>query len=98
MEITGYGGGSELQDKDAFAVKSIVSLYYLNATNTYLSSEGDGYTYTHLSNTPQTISALKVRILNPITKKKLTTLLGNNNSVYLTITQNKVIDIQPPAP
>jgi len=36
LEITGYGGGSELQDKDAFAVKSIVSLYYLNATNTYL--------------------------------------------------------------
>lgn len=93
LEITGYGGGSELQDKDAFAVKSIVSLYYLNATNTYLSSEGDGYTYTHLSNTPQTISALKVRILNPITKQKLSTLLGNNNSVYLTITQNKIIEI-----
>jgi len=93
LEITGYGGGSELQDKDAFAVKSIVSLYYLNS-NTYLSSEGDGYTYTHLSNTPQTISALKVRIINPITKQKLTSLLGNNNSVYLSITQNKEIEIQ----
>ena len=93
MEITGYGGGSELQDKDAFAVKSIVSLYYLNS-NTYLSSEGDGYTYTHLSNTPQTISSLKVRVLNPITKEKLTSLLGTNNSVYLSITQNKIIEIQ----
>ncbi len=93
LEITGYGGGSELQDKDAFAVKSIVSLYYLNS-NTYLSSEGDGYTYTHLSNTPQTISSLKVRVLNPITKEKLTSLLGTNNSVYLSITQNKIIEIQ----
>jgi len=60
---------------------------------THISSEGDGYTYTHLSNTPQTISALKVRILNPITKQKLSSLLGNNNSVYLTITQNKIIEI-----
>jgi len=92
LEITGYGGGSELQDKDAFAVKSIVNLYYLNS-NTYLSTEGDGYTYTHLSNTPQTISSLKVRILNPITKEKLTKLLGKNNSVYITITQNKEIEL-----
>ena len=92
LEITGYGGGNELQDYDAFAVKSIVSLYYLNS-NTYLSTEGDGYTYTHLSNTPQTISSLKVRILNPITKQKLTSLLGKNNSVYLSITQNKEIEI-----
>ena len=92
LEITGYGSGSELQDKDAFAVKSIVSLYYLN-DNTFLSTTGDNYTYYHLSSIPQTISSLKVRILNPITKKKLTNFLGNNNAVYLNITQNKTIEI-----
>jgi hypothetical protein len=92
LEITGYGSGSELQDKDAFAVKSIVSLYYLN-DNTFLSTTGDNYTYYHLSSIPQTISSLKVRILNPITKKKLTNFLGNNNAVYLNITQNKTVEI-----
>ena len=100
IEIVGYGSGSELQDKDAFAIKSIVSLYYLTG-NTYLSSTGDGYTYYHLSTIPQTISSLKVRFLNPITKQKLTNILGNNNCVYLSIQQNKQIStegIPPSAP
>ena len=93
IEITGYGRGSELQDVDAFAVKSIVSLFYLTG-NTYLSSTGDSYTYYHQSTIPQKISKLKVRLLNPITKKKLTTLLGNNNSVYITVTQNQQITME----
>ena len=101
IEIVGYGGGSELQDKDAFAIKSIVSLYYLTG-NTYLSSTGDSYTYYHQSTIPQVVSKLKVRLLNPITKKKLTNVLGNNNSIYLTFTQNQQItaegSFQPPPP
>ena len=100
IEIVGYGSGSELQDKDAFAIKSIVSLYYLTG-NTFLSSTGDGYTYYHLSTIPQTISSLKVRFLNPITKQKLTNILGKNNCVYLNIQQNKQIStegIPPSAP
>jgi hypothetical protein len=98
IEIVGYGTGSELQDKDAFAIKSIVSLYYLTG-NTFLSTTGDGYTYYHLSTIPQTISSLKVRFLNPITKQKLTNLLGNNNCVYLSIQQNKTINTEgiPPS-
>jgi len=74
-------------------VKSIVSLFYLTG-NTYLSSTGDSYTYYHQSTIPQKISKLKVRLLNPITKKKLTTLLGNNNSVYITVTQNQQITME----
>ena len=93
IEITGYGRGSELQDVDAFAVKSIVSLFYLTG-NTYLSSTGDSYTYYHQSTIPQRISKLKVRLLNPITKKKLNTLLGKNNSVYITVTQNQQITME----
>lgn len=97
IEITGYGTGSELQDVDAFAVKSIVSLFYLTG-NTFLSSTGDSYTYYHQSTIPQRISKLKVRILNPITKKKLTALLGDNNSVYITITQNQQITMEGAEP
>lgn len=101
IEIVGYGTGSELQDKDAFAIKSVVSLYYLTG-NTYLSSTGDQYTYYHQSTIPQVVSKLKVRLLNPITKKKLTNVLGNNNSIYLTFTQNQQItaegSFQPPPP
>jgi hypothetical protein len=93
IEIVGYGMGSELQDREAFAVKSIVSLYYLTG-NTFLSSTGDGYTYYHLSTIPQTISKLKVRLLSPLTKQKLTNILGNNNSVYLNITQNQQISME----
>ena len=100
LEIVGYGTGSELQDKDAFAVKSIVSLYFLTG-NTFLSSPADTYTYYHQSTIPQIISKLRVRILNPITKKKLTSILGENNSIYLTITQNQQISLegseQPPS-
>jgi hypothetical protein len=97
IEITGYGTGSELQDVDAFAVKSIVSLYYLTG-NTFLSSTGDSFTYYHQSTIPQRISKLKVRILNPITKRKLTNLLGDNNSVYITITQNQQITMEGAEP
>lgn len=97
IEIIGYGSGSELQDKDAFAIKSIVSLYYLTG-NTFLSSTGDSYTYYHQSTIPQVVSKLKVRLLNPITKKKLTNVLGNNNSIYLTFTQNQQISPPPPPP
>jgi hypothetical protein len=97
IEITGYGTGSELQDVDAFAVKSIVSLYYLTG-NTFLSSTGDSFTYYHQSTIPQRISKLRVRILNPITKRKLTNLLGDNNSVYITITQNQQITMEGAEP
>jgi hypothetical protein len=93
----GYGTGSELQDVDAFAIKSIVSLFYLTG-NTFLSSTGDSYTYYHQSTIPQRISKLKVRLLNPITKKKLTNLLGKNNSVYITITQNQTITMEGALP
>jgi hypothetical protein len=97
IEIVGYGTGSELQDVDAFAIKSIVSLFYLTG-NTFLSSTGDSYTYYHQSTIPQRISKLKVRLLNPITKKKLTNLLGKNNSVYITITQNQTITMEGALP
>jgi len=89
ISITGYGTNGNLQDgKDSFAIKSIVSLYYLS-DNTYISAEQDPYIYFHTSSVSQTISKLQVRILNPITMQEITpSVLGKNNSLFVAITQN----------
>ena len=88
IEITGFSTGDLQDGKDSFAVKSIISLYYLS-DNSYISSEIDPYIYYHTSSIQQKISKLRVRFLNPITKKVIPdTLLGRNNSLFLAITQN----------
>ena len=88
IEITGFSTGDLQDGKDSFAVKSVVSLYYLS-DNSYISSEMDPYIFYHTSSVQQKISKLRVRFLNPITKKVIPdTLLGKNNSLFLAITQN----------
>lgn len=88
VEITGFATGDLQDGKDSFAVKSIISLYYLS-DNSYISSELDPYVVYHTSSVDHVISKLRVRFLNPITKKVIpNTILGNKNSLFLAITQN----------
>jgi hypothetical protein len=86
-EITGYASGNLQSGKDALAVKSIVSLYYLS-DNSYISGEQDPYIYYHTSSVSQTISKLRIRFLNPITQRVIPdSILGSRNSLFLAITQ-----------
>ena len=86
-EITGFSSSNLQSGKDALAVKSIVSLYYLS-DNSYISAEQDPYIYYHTSSVSQTISKLRIRFLNPITQRVISdSILGSRNSLFLAITQ-----------
>jgi len=71
-------------ENDAYQVKSIVSSYYITANSFATAPFPDSFVYEHHGE-PLIIGALKVRILNPKTKKVLP--IGPNSTVYLQITQ-----------
>jgi hypothetical protein len=86
-EITGFSSSDLQSGKDALAIKSIVSLYYLS-DNSYISAEQDPFIYYHTSSVDHKISKLRIRFLNPITQAVIpNTVLGNRNSLFLAITQ-----------
>ena len=99
LEITGYNS-SFINDTEMREIKAIISTYYVTSNAFVTSPTPDSYQYYHLSNTPMTMSNLKIRIINPITMNEVSNL-GPNNSIYLQI--NKIFTLReqlqaPPNP
>jgi hypothetical protein len=83
IEITGYNT-NYFDENDAYQVKSIISSYYITANSFATAPFPDSFVYEHHGE-PLIIGSLKVRILNPKTKKVLP--IGPNSTIYLQITQ-----------
>jgi hypothetical protein len=77
------------QDKN-YQVKAIVGNYFLSGDSFCMSMGPDSYVYQH-NGLPTALSAVKVRILNPVTKEPALEL-GNNSCVYLQITKEKPVN------
>ena len=86
LEITGYNS-IFLDDKSKREIKSIVSSYYVNAGSFTSQPFPDSYNFFNYG-APITLSNIKVRILDPITREEVIGL-GGNSSVYLQI--NKLL-------
>ena len=71
-------------ETDAYQIKSIISSYYITANSFATAPFPDSFIYEHHGE-PLIIGSLKVRILNPKTKRVLP--VGPNSTVYLQITQ-----------
>jgi hypothetical protein len=84
IEITGYNN-NYFDEKNAYQIKAIVSSYYITANSFATAPFPDSFVYEH-HGSPLIIGSLKIRILNPKTKKTLD--LGANSTVYLQVTQN----------
>jgi len=78
------------QDKN-YQIKAIVGNYFLSGDSFCMSMGPDSYIYQH-NGEPTALSAVKVRILNPVTKEPALEL-GNNSCVYLQITKEKPVNI-----
>jgi len=83
IEVNGYQTNF-FDEKDAYQVKSIISSYYITANSFATAPFPDSFVYEHHGESI-IIGALKIRILNPKTKKVLP--IGPNSTVYLQITQ-----------
>lgn len=83
IEITGYNT-NYFDENDAYQVKSIISSYYITANSFATAPFPDSFIYEHHGE-PLIIGSLKVRILNPKTKKVLP--IGPNSTIYLQVTQ-----------
>lgn len=83
IEIGGYMT-NYFDETDAYQIKSIISSYYITANSFATAPFPDSFIYEHHGE-PLIIGSLKVRILNPKTKKVLP--IGPNSTVYLQITQ-----------
>lgn len=83
IELNGYPTNF-FDEKDAYQVKSIISSYYITANSFATAPFPDSFIYEHHGE-PLIIGALKLRILNPKTKKVLP--IGPNSTIYLQITQ-----------
>ena len=83
IEITGYTT-NYFDETDAYQVKSIISSYYITANSFATAPFPDSFVYEHHGE-PLIIGSLKVRILNPKTKKVLP--IGPNSTIYLQVTQ-----------
>lgn len=83
IELNGYQTNF-FDETDAYQIKSIISSYYITANSFATAPFPDSFVYEHHGE-PIIIGALKVRILNPKTKKVLP--IGPNSTVYLQITQ-----------
>lgn len=83
IEITGYNT-NYFDENDAYQVKSIISSYYITANSFATAPFPDSFVYEHHGE-PIIIGSLKIRILNPKTKKVLP--IGPNSTIYLQITQ-----------
>jgi hypothetical protein len=83
IEITGYST-NYFDENDAYQVKSIISSYYITANSFATAPFPDSFVYEHHGE-PLIIGSLKVRILNPKTKKVLP--IGPNSTIYLQVTQ-----------
>ncbi len=87
-EITGYNS-NYIDDKSKREIKAIISSYWV-APGAFVSVPfPDSYNFFG-TGAPQTISALKVRILDPFTNEEA--ILGPNSSIYLQI--NKMLTEQ----
>jgi len=83
IELNGYQTNF-FDETDAYQIKSIISSYYITANSFATAPFPDSFVYEHHGE-PLIIGALRVRILNPKTKKVLP--IGPNSTVYLQITQ-----------
>jgi len=83
IELNGYQTNF-FDETDAYQIKSIISSYYITANSFATAPFPDSFVYEHHGE-PIIIGALRVRILNPKTKKVLP--IGPNSTVYLQITQ-----------
>jgi hypothetical protein len=83
IEITGYNSNF-VDENDAYQIKAVVSSYYITANSFATSPFPDSFIYEHHGE-PVIISSLKVRILNPKTKRVLS--VGPNSTIYLQVTQ-----------
>jgi hypothetical protein len=83
IELNGYQT-NYFDENDAYQIKSIISSYYITANSFATAPFPDSFVYEHHGE-PLIIGGLRVRILNPKTKKVLP--IGPNSTVYLQITQ-----------
>ena len=89
IEITGYNS-IYLDEASKREIKSIVSSYYVTAGSFTSQPFPDSYTFFNYGS-PISLSNIKVRILDPITREEVIGL-GANSSVYLQI--NKLLTEQ----
>jgi hypothetical protein len=83
LEIKEYDSEYINNDKE-YRIKGIIPTYYLSQ-DSFATSYEDTLSYVHKGE-PLQLTSLSVRILNPITK--LAAELGDNNTIYLQVTQN----------
>ena len=88
VEITGYNSNF-IDDKSKREIKAIVSSYWVSPGAFVSVPFPDSYNFFG-TGAPQTISALKIRILDPFTNEEA--ILGPNSSIYLQI--NKMLTEQ----
>lgn len=91
VEITGYQSDF-LNETDRYEIKCIVSSYYVSQNSFTTNPFPDTYVYTHVG-APMTINHFKIRILDPLTLTKLSTL-GQNSTIYLQVYKNLSVQEQ----
>lgn len=91
IEISGYNSDF-LNETDRYEIKCIVSSYYVSQNSFTTNPFPDTYVYNH-TGAPITINHFKIRILDPLTLTKLTTL-GENSTIYLQVYKNLSVQEQ----
>lgn len=86
LEIKEYES-QYINDDKTYRIKGVIPTYYLSQ-DSFATSYEDTLTYIHKGQ-PLQLSSLSVRLLNPITKEPAE--LGDNNTIYLQITNNNIM-------
>ena len=86
VDIMGYNS-EYINEDQQLNIKAIVSSFFLSPDAFCVTMGNDGL-ITQWQGVATTLSSLKVRILNPITKQVDTTI-GNRSTIYLQITKEK---------
>lgn len=82
VDIQAYDN-TYVNDNELYSIKATVSNFYLSGDSFTSTLGPDPYIYTH-QGVPISLSSIKVRILNPITKENADNV-GDNSTIYLQV-------------
>jgi hypothetical protein len=87
IELQNVHNSSYINQEKFYNIKAIVGNYFLSGDSFTMSMAPDSYVYQHKGQ-PLTLSSIKVRLLNPVTKD-VADNIGTNSTIYLQVTKEK---------
>jgi hypothetical protein len=92
IELQNVHNSSYINQDKFYNIKAVIGNYFLSGDSFTQSMGPDSYIYQHKGQ-PISLSSIKVRLLNPVTKEASSNI-GPNSTVYLQVTKEKETNTQ----